>query len=263
MRRGALAAATLCLAAALLAGCSRVRLPGRPGPDSVEIRPDKVHDFGLLYAENCAACHGPNGRGTGAAIGLANPVYLAIADDAVLTRATAHGGPGSLMPAFARSSGGELTDEQVSILVTGIRAWARPDALGGAVPPPYNGGGGDPTRGSAVFAAACASCHGEGGGGGTKAGSVVDGSFLGLVSDQSLRTTVIAGRPDIGHPDWRGDGKATALTSDQVSDVVAWLASQRPAMPGSPYGSTPGSPYGSTPGSPYRSTADAPHGGTR
>ena len=241
MRRGglAVATATACLAAGFFAGCDRVRLPGRPGPDSVEIRPDRVHDFERLYAENCAACHGPNGRGSGAAIGLANPVYLAIADDAVLTRAAGAGVPGSLMPAFARTSGGELTEEQVAILVKGIRAWARPDSLGGALPPSYAGGGGDPTRGGVVFAAACASCHGEGGGGGPKAGSVVDGSFLGLVTDQSLRTTVIAGRPDIGHPDWRGDGKGAPLTSQQVSDVVAWLASQRPQMPGSPYGGHP------------------------
>ncbi len=74
-------------------------------------------------------------------------------------------------------------------------------------PPPYAGGAGDASRGEAVYAAACASCHGPGGAGGPKAGSIVDGSYLGLVSDQNLRTTIIAGRPDIGHPDWRGDGR--------------------------------------------------------
>ncbi len=50
-----------------------------------------MKSFALLYAENCAGCHGPEGRGAGAALGLANPVYLAIADDAVLARATAEG----------------------------------------------------------------------------------------------------------------------------------------------------------------------------
>jgi mono/diheme cytochrome c family protein len=221
------------------------RMPGRPGPQSVEIRPDRVRDFSLLYAENCAGCHGPEGRGGGAALGLANPVYLAIADDEVLRRAAADGIPNSLMPAFARSAGGELTDEQIGILVRGIRAWARPDALGGAAPPPYVAAAGDAAKGAAVFAAACASCHGDGGRGGAdkRAGSVVDGSFLGLVSDQSLRTTVIAGRPDIRHPDWRGDVAGRALTSEEVSDVVAWLAAQRPANPGAPYGAMQGAPY--------------------
>ena len=223
---------------ALTAACQR--MPGRPGPDAAEIRPDKITDFPLLYAENCAACHGENGRGGGAAIGLANPVYLAIADDAVLSRATGQGVKGSLMPSFARRAGGALTDEQVAILVAGIRAWARPDALGGARPPAYAASPGNAARGADVFAAACASCHGASGAGGSKAGSVVDGSFLGLVTDQALRTTVIAGRPDIGHPDWRGDTAAhgAPLTGEQVSDVVAWLASKRPANPGSPYGGT-------------------------
>jgi mono/diheme cytochrome c family protein len=246
-RRWALAVAAT-LVSALLASCGR--MPGRPGPGSVEIRPDKVKNFDLLYSENCSACHGPGGRGAGAAIGLANPVYLAIADDAVLTRATAQGVPGSLMPAFALSFGGELTDEQVAILVAGIRAWARPDALGGGAPPAYSAPAGDPARGAGVYDAACASCHGAGGTGGPKGGSLVDGSFLGLVSDQGLRTTVIAGRPDIGHPDWRGDAAGRPLSGEQVSDVVAWLASMRPATPGAPYGAK-SAPSGATPGAPY------------
>ena len=235
MRKSLAHAIGLALGAACMASAGCERMPGRPGPGSVEIRPDRVRDFSVLYAENCAACHGLEGRGGGAALGLANPVYLAIADDEVLRRAAADGVPGSLMPAFARSSGGELTDEQIRILVRGIRAWARPDALGGVVPPPYAGAAGDATKGAAVFATACASCHGDSGRGGPKAGSVVDGSFLGLVSDQGLRTTVIAGRPDIRQPDWRNDVPGRALTAEEISDVVAWLAAQRPATPGAPY----------------------------
>ena len=50
--------------------------------------------------------------------------------------------------------------------------------------------------GAQVFATSCASCHGADGKGTATSGSIVDGSFLALVSDQNLRTTVIAGRPD-------------------------------------------------------------------
>ena len=100
--------------------------------------PDQVLDFATLFAANCAGCHGAEGKG-GAALALADPVYLAIADDAVLTRVTRDGIPGSLMPAFAQSAGGLLTDAQVTALVQGIRShWARADALHGAVPPPYS-----------------------------------------------------------------------------------------------------------------------------
>jgi mono/diheme cytochrome c family protein len=227
MSTGAAAIAVLALS-----GCGPA--PGRPTAAEIDVRPDHVTDFALLYSENCAGCHGPSGRGGAGAVGLADAVYLAVADDAVLRRAAANGVPGTQMPAFAKGAGGMLTDAQIEILVRGIRGWARPDALAGASPPPYAGAPGDTTRGAEVFARACASCHGASGGGGPKAGSVVDGTFLGLVSDQSLRTTIIAGRPDIGQPDWRGDG-TTPLTAQDVSDVVAWLAAQRPAHPGQPY----------------------------
>jgi mono/diheme cytochrome c family protein len=222
----------LAAAVVVMARCGPA--PGRPTAAEIDVRPDRVTDFALLYSENCAGCHGPSGRGGAGAIGLAGAVYLAVADDAVLRRTAVHGVPGTQMPAFAQSSGGMLTDAQIEILVRGIRAWAKPDALAGATPPPYADASGDAARGAGVFSRACASCHGPAGGGGPKAGSVVDGTFLGLVSDQSLRTTIIAGRPDLGQPDWRGDA-ASPLTAQDVSDVVAWLAAQRPAHPGQPY----------------------------
>jgi cytochrome c oxidase cbb3-type subunit 3/ubiquinol-cytochrome c reductase cytochrome c subunit len=61
---------------------------------------------------------------------------------------------------------------------------------------------------------------------------VVDPSYLALVSDQGLRTTVIAGRPDLGMPDWRGYVTGQPLAPQQISDVTAWLAAQRRPVPG-------------------------------
>jgi cytochrome c oxidase cbb3-type subunit 3/ubiquinol-cytochrome c reductase cytochrome c subunit len=49
---------------------------------------------------------------------------------------------------------------------------------------------------------------------------------------------VIAGRPDLGQPDWRGDRPGHPLSSQEVADVVAWLVSHRPAFPGQPYPSS-------------------------
>jgi hypothetical protein len=60
-----------------------------------------------------------------------------------------------------------------------------------------------------------------------KGGSVVDPAFLALVSDQDLRTMVIAGRADQRIPDWRGDAAARAMTPQEISDVVAWLSAYR------------------------------------
>jgi len=94
--------------------------------------------------------------------------------------------------------------------------------------PPYSAALGDVERGEAAFAQDCASCHGPNGEGVKgKAGSVVDPAYLGLVSDQYLRTVVIAGRPDLGMPGFREYVPGKPMTPEEVSDVVAWLASHR------------------------------------
>jgi len=219
---------------AFLCGCANP--PGRPVAGDEPVVPSEVTDFKVLYGENCAGCHGGNGKG-GAAIALADPVYLAIADDTVVRHATADGISGTSMPAFAQSAGGMLTDKQIDALVQGIRGhWAQADVLHGANPPPYSSSEpGDASRGLVAYAEFCSPCHGAGGRGGQKASSIVDGSFLALLNDQELRTIVIVGRPDFGAPDWRGNVPGKPMSPQDVSDVVAWLASQRVKFPGQPY----------------------------
>jgi mono/diheme cytochrome c family protein len=220
--------------ATLFCGCAHA--PGRPTGADVPVVPSEIMDFNVLYGQNCAGCHGTDGKG-GAAIALRDPVYLAIADDEVLRRAASDGISGTAMPAFAQSAGGTLTDKQVAAIVSGIRErWAQPNILRGSNPPPYSSSEpGDTSRGSVVYAEFCSSCHGAGGRGGEKASSIVDGSFLALLNDQELRTVVIVGRPDLGAPDWRGDVPGKPMSAQDVTDVVAWLASQRPKYPGQPY----------------------------
>ena len=214
-------------------GCNNA--PGRPGPDSEVIPPDQIMEFNVLFASNCSGCHGANGNG-GAAVSLSDPVFLAIADDTVIRRVATNGVPGTSMPAFARSAGGMLTDKQIDAIVSGIRSWAKPDALSGVSPPPYAVQPvGDPHRGADVYATYCSACHGPDGKGGQKASSIVSGSYLALVSDQDLRTNVIVGRPEMGAPDWRDDVPGRPMSAQEISDVVAWLAAQRPQFPGQPY----------------------------
>ena len=208
---------------------------GAHRPELAVVPPSQVVDFNALYGQNCAGCHGVGGKG-GAAVALANPVFLAIADDTVIRRIASNGVPGTPMPAFAQSAGGMLTERQIDALVRGIRSWAKPNALRDTTPPPYAAPApGDAQRGADAYRTYCFSCHGADGRGGSKASSIVDGSYLTLVSDQQLRTIVIAGRPELGAPDWRGDVEGRPMSPQDISDVVAWLSSQRPKFPGQPY----------------------------
>ena len=223
----------LAMALMLCAGC---KPPGKPTTAVIELKPEEVRDFAVLYRQNCAGCHGQDGKGN-TALAVANPVYVAIASDDVIRRAITAGIAGSLMPACAKSSGGTLTVEQIDILVHEMRArWAKPEGALGA--PPYAATEpGDAARGTGTFATFCAGCHGPDGKGSAKGSSIVDDSFLALVSDQNLRTTVIAGRPDLGHPDWRNCSPDRPMTAQEVTDVVAWLVAQRNPNPGQPYAS--------------------------
>lgn len=232
----ALATAVVVLA---FGGCSH--LPGRPAPGPEVIRPSAVLNFNTLYSQNCSACHGNNGTG-GAAVALGSPVYQALVNDATLRRIITNGLPGTVMPAFAQSTGGTLTNQQIDTLVRGMRArWEKPSALGGETPPPRSSSApGDAARGASIYETSCAMCHGPGGRGGDVAGSIVNGSFLALATDQELRTMIIVGVPGTAMPDWH-DHVPGPMSSQQISDVVAWLAAQRPRFPGQPYPSQAGS----------------------
>jgi cytochrome c oxidase cbb3-type subunit 3 len=205
-------------------------LPGHPKPGPLVPNPDSVLDFSILYAQNCSGCHGAQGK-NGPSYPLANPAYQALVDEQVLHQIVANGEPGTHMPPFAISAGGSLTDQQVDALVNGMRAaWFKAGTLDGANAPPYKAAkAADAAHGQQVYTTYCASCHGAAGASGkSKAGSITQPEFLALVSDQVLRTVVIAGRPDIGQPDWRNDLPGHPMSDQEVTDVVGWLSSQRP-----------------------------------
>src|SRR5208283_2683176 len=217
-----------------LTGCSD--LPGKPLPGPEVPRPDSVLNPMTLYSENCAGCHGAGGK-HGPAMALSDPLYLAIVDDGTLRSTISKGRPGTAMSAFAQKEGGMLTDEQINSIIRGLRErWGKPNATAGVTIPSYAAKvPGNPQQGEAVYATFCASCHGTDGKGGPKAGSVTNPAYLSLISDQGLRTIVITGRPDFDAPDWRGNVPGHPMTDQEVSDVVAWLLSQRPKQSGESY----------------------------
>jgi mono/diheme cytochrome c family protein len=211
-------------------GCDRKI--GPPNDQEELMRPENVASFDRLYKQNCSACHGENGSG-GPALDLANPKYQALVDDVSLRRWITSGMPGTQMPAFGESAGGFLTPQQVDVLVAGMRARWDHKGRGTEEMPSYSSTAvGNVEHGQDNFRVSCSSCHQQG------QQKITDASYLSLVSDQTLRSIVIAGRPDLGHPDWSQVRHGQPLTDRDVSDVIAYLHSLRSDTPGQPYPET-------------------------
>lgn len=210
----------LLIVAATLPACDW--MPGKPDPANRWQPPEANRNFSELYAQNCRGCHGIDGTVAGSNT-LDQPTYLAYVTPEALRNAIANGVPDSNMPAFARSNGGMLTNAQIDVLVEGLLAKRQPQT---GPMPPYEAAPGDPVAGKAAFGVYCASCHGTDGSGG-KAGSVVDPAYLGLVTNQYLRTVTVAGRPELGCPDFRSRVEGRVMTDEEISNITSWLASQR------------------------------------
>ena len=196
---------------------------GRPEQPVAE---GEVADFHVLFQENCSGCHGEDGK-YGPSRNLHDPQYLVLIPKDTLRSTVEIGRPGTAMPAFAQANGGSLSEAQITALVNGIESqWAKPVQFAGLTPPAYAGDGqtGDSVNGKKLFMRACFMCHYPGG----KVGVVTDPSYLSLVSDQWLRSSIIAGRSDLGMPDWRVLNARKPLTDGDVSDLIAYLTSLRP-----------------------------------
>lgn len=224
------------VAGCALTGCEP---PGKPTRARDQWKPphDQL-DFQVLYRENCQGCHGAGDRVSGA-LSLDNPVYLSVLPEDTLREIIVNGVPNTAMPGFSIANGGMLTDEQIEKLVEGIRAWAPQPPLPGPLPP-YAAPPGDATAGGPLFAAYQAAVEKAAGAGVVGQGFLANPAFLGLVSDQYLRTLILAGRPELGIPDFRTVMDGRPLSEQDIADIVAWLISQRknefgqPLSPGQP-----------------------------
>lgn len=170
----------------------------------------------VLYAENCASCHGENGQGANGPA-LNSRELLGLISDEALFSLTRTGVPGTGMPAWGQAFGGPITDEQVEQLVVYIRAW-EPDApeVVQTLDEP------DAVRGAAIYARACFVCHGENGSGAEDAPALNDPQRLNRLDDVWYRNTIIRGRPALGMPTW-----GTVLSPAQISDLVALIGAWR------------------------------------
>lgn len=125
-------------------------------------------DGATLFGTFCSGCHGREGQGhrapgLAAFPSVANPDFLAIAPDALVSETIIRGRPGTRMAAWVDGTTG-LTAADVPVLVSHLRALA-------GVPPPVDPRparwvSGNRAEGERLFASACAGCHGVKGEGG-------------------------------------------------------------------------------------------------
>ena len=247
----------------LAAGCD---WPGKPDPDKRPVPADQVHQFEPLFKENCAGCHGTDGK-MGPAPILNDELFRALIPETELRAVLTSGR--KLMPAFDKKHGGTLTTAQVDVLVYGIKgiaykvtektagertefevkpddegtppAWGVPARLPAGAPSyePKEAATVRTSQGyekirKGVFQRACAMCHGDNGEGTENVGALNEPAFLALVSDKVLRRLIITGRPDLGMPGYSsraGREPGFELKSEEIADLVALLSHWRQRGP--------------------------------
>ncbi|MBN2470073.1 MAG: cytochrome c [Anaerolineae bacterium] len=109
-----------------------------------------------LYAENCLACHGPQGESRAAHEAFA----AAVRYDTSFVDVVAQGVDGTYMPGWAADSGGPLSDEDIADLSTFVQTWG--EHAPQAIPAPSVPDGLDPeaSAGAALYMTNCVGCHG-------------------------------------------------------------------------------------------------------
>jgi mono/diheme cytochrome c family protein len=179
-----------------------------------------------LYRTFCAACHGDRGEGRRYPDNvpfpaIANPDFLAVADDAFLIRSITDGRPGRRMPAWNKNSGG-LNDEEIARIVQYLRG------LSGTAAPvgqraEHRWVQADAAAGKRRFAAMCAGCHGANGEG-TQAPALHNASLLAAATDSFFVETIRRGRKGTAMPGFSGASTSyPALTQQEIESVVAYI----------------------------------------
>ena len=172
-----------------------------------------------LFAENCVACHGADGLGTGIAPAL-NDLDTREKTVEELTRTLTYGNTGTLMAGWSNV----LATDQINALVTLIKRWEEVPV--GTIPAPNVP---IPTTeesialGSQLFATNCSRCHGPEGQGTPRAPSLNVQSFFVDKSDQAIQQIITSGVPGTAMPTW-GDRMTDAEIQAIVGFIRQWEA---------------------------------------
>jgi cytochrome c oxidase cbb3-type subunit 3 len=181
-------------------------------------------DGARLYARNCAACHGENGRG-GIGVPLSLPSFQATVSNDYLHKTIRLGRPGRVMPTSA------LPDSDIAAIVRHIRSWRKAPA------PRFSAKHvkGNVEHGRALYAEQCATCHGADGEGGKGTGvtfsrprdfpiiapALNNPGFLAAASDSMIKKTLMNGRKGTPMNSFLKKG----LHKKDINDIVSFIRS--------------------------------------
>lgn len=166
-----------------------------------------------LYQQNCASCHGNEGRKPIEGVPTLNhPRVLAIAQSDYYRDIIAHGRKGTQMPAWDQI----FTPTQIQSVVSYIRSWANPSEQNTEF------FAGDIQSGKALYRGNCMGCHGSKGEGGI-GNRLNSPSFLALASEGFIRDTIKFGRKHTAMP------SGFAFNEQELNDLVSYLQSWKSA----------------------------------
>lgn len=175
-----------------------------------------------MHERYCQLCHAKDGTGYAAdnAPSLVSKTFLESATDDFIAAGIRMGRPGTAMAAYGKVRGGPLEESEINALVTFLRAKGPANhALPASLPD------GDLKRGAEVFEKSCQSCHGTQATRGN-ALSLHNPELLAAASPAFLRFAIVNGRPPTPMPAFQGK-----LSPQEITDVVSWLWSFKPALP--------------------------------
>ncbi len=167
-----------------------------------------------LYAENCLACHGPDGQGRGTHEAFSAAIQYDSGFEAVVARGVA----GSrYMFAWGQEYGGPLSAEDILDLRAYVQTWQE----GAPEPLPVAEESTEP--GAALYAANCAACHGPQGQGRSLAGFPAIGQYADVLA------VARRGMPNSAMPPF-AEAYGGPLSEADLSAIAAYSRSwERPA----------------------------------
>lgn len=179
----------------------------------------------VVYAENCAACHGANGSGTVIAPAI-DTVDLRSTPQDELILLVNEGVPGTLMAGWENN----LTPNQIDSVVSLLYRW--PDIIQAGIEFPEVEVMSIPSSpelieaGNKLFNIACKSCHGVDGYGSPMAPALNNQIFLAETPDAAIYQIIAGGIPETLMPGW-----GNRLSDLDIQSLVAFLRGLEPSAP--------------------------------